>query len=137
MKKFKLSNLQKKYCSRTFARIKNLFNKNRFSIKSNSKPFLKNCLGSWVYLIVISLSGFALAYHRFGWDVLNPQNSDWLLKGGDSAMSYLGWKFFRGESWHFPPGLIQGYLAPVGTSIGYTDSLPLLAFPLKIFSNML
>ena len=52
-------------------------------------------------------------------------------------MHFFGWHFFRHEPWHWPPGLITTYNAPVGTSIGFTDSIPLVAFALKPFSAWL
>jgi hypothetical protein len=90
--------------------------------------------GQKVFLLVASLSGFGLAFYRFGWIALNPSNVTWLLAGLDEAQHFLGWHFFRHEPWSFPPGLIRGYLDPLGTSIGYTDSVPLLAFVSKVFA---
>jgi hypothetical protein len=55
----------------------------------------------------------------------------------DWQYHFLGWHFFRGEPWHFPPGLIKTYYAPIGTTIGFTDSIPLVAFVLKPFSSWL
>ena len=89
------------------------------------------------FLLIASLSGFGLALYRFGWIALNPNNVTWLMAGLDETPHFLGWHFFRHEAWSFPPGLIQGYLDPLGTSIGYTDSVPLLALILKLFAFLL
>lgn len=57
---------------------------------------------------------------------------------GDWRIHFLGWHFFRREPWHWPPGLLDSYLhAPEGTAIGFTDSIPLVALPLKPFSDLL
>jgi hypothetical protein len=56
---------------------------------------------------------------------------------GDAAQHFLGWHFFRSEPWHFPLGVIKSLQYPHGTSVVYTDSIPLLAIPLKLFSSLL
>lgn len=63
---------------------------------------------------------------------LDPGEIGWLMRY-DWPIHFFGWHFFRGEGWHWPPGLIQSYYAPMGTSIGFTDSIPLVAFALKPF----
>lgn len=56
----------------------------------------------------------------------------------DWRIHFLGWHIFRGEPWSWPPGALSGYLhAPSGTSIGYTDSIPLVAIPLEIVAGWL
>jgi hypothetical protein len=55
----------------------------------------------------------------------------------DWRVHFLGWHFFRNEPWHWPPGRIEGYFAPAGTAVGFTDSIPLVAFLLKPFSPLL
>jgi hypothetical protein len=55
----------------------------------------------------------------------------------DWRIHFLGWHFFRNEPWHWPPGRIEGYFAPAGTAVGFTDSIPLVAFLLKPFSPLL
>ena len=67
---------------------------------------------------------------------LDPTNIDWVMKG-DWVPHYFGWHFFRTEPWHWPPGAIDGYYAPLGTSIGLTDSIPLAAYLLKPLSPWL
>ena len=55
----------------------------------------------------------------------------------DWATHYFGWTYFRFEPWHWPPAAVHGYNAPIGTAIGLTDSLPLMAYLLKPFSRWL
>ena len=86
-------------------------------------------------LIFAALIGFTFAFFRFGPHVLNPTNIGWLR--GDSTWHFLVWHFFRREPYGFPPGEVSGYLAPLGTSLGSADALPLLAFFLKPFSPLL
>jgi hypothetical protein len=68
--------------------------------------------------------------------ILSPASVDWVLKL-DWQYHFLGWHFFRREGWQMPPGLVQTYNAPVGTSVGFTDSIPLVALLLKPFSAWL
>ena len=75
---------------------------------------------------------------RFGIDVLNPTSTNWLLSAyHDWGQHYLGWAFFREESLSFPIGKIENYNYPAGTTVGYTDSIPLMAYLCKLFSFIL
>ena len=65
--------------------------------------------------------------------ILDPTFIAWTMKG-DAGQHFLGWHFFRGESWHWPLGFIQNFQYPQGTSIVYTDSIPLIALPLKLLA---
>ncbi len=67
---------------------------------------------------------------------LDPGEIGWLMRY-DWPIHFFGWHFFRHEPWNWPPGLITTYYAPLGTSIGFTDSVPLVAFALKPFSALL
>ena len=66
---------------------------------------------------------------------VNPTEVGWAMKF-DWATHYFGWKFFRIEPWQWPPGTVSGYNAPIGTAIGLTDSLPLLAYLFKPLSPL-
>ncbi|MBN1824337.1 MAG: hypothetical protein JW803_08465 [Endomicrobiales bacterium] len=81
-------------------------------------------------VLLISFVSFSLAYH---WEILNPFNIDWLMTRIDRAMTYLGWLFFKNGSWSLPLGSIPEYFYPAGSTVGFTDSIPLLAFFFKPF----
>jgi len=83
--------------------------------------------------LVISILFF---YLKFGWEIINPNNNMWLI-GYDYATQYIGWLFFKNEAWSFPLGGISNYFYPLGTNIGYTDSIPLMAIFGKLFRNYL
>ncbi len=92
---------------------------------------------SFLYGSICGAIGFAVSWFRYGYKVLNPTEIDWLLGSWDTHIHFLGFHMFRFENWGWPLGWIKGFLAPVGTSIGLTDSIPLFAFLGKAFSHYL
>ncbi len=65
-----------------------------------------------------------------------PGRLEWLLRG-DWMSNLFGWQFFRQSEWGWPLGRVDALLHPVGTTIGYADSIPLLALPLRLVSGVL
>ncbi|MBC7495514.1 MAG: hypothetical protein H7221_10950 [Flavobacterium sp.] len=55
----------------------------------------------------------------------------------DWGTHYLGWAFYRDDPWTFPLGGTSSYNYPLGTNIGFTDSIPLLALIFKPFRAIL
>ncbi len=80
--------------------------------------------------------GFAWFLWLGGTDILDPSDVRW-VNGGDHAVNWLGWQFFRNAPWSLPLGSIPNLLYPVGTSVSMTDSIPWLALPFRIFSGLL
>lgn len=82
----------------------------------------------WFSLIILGFSTFLLSC---GFSILNPRNTSW-LRWGDSAQHYLGWEFFRRTDLiQFPIGNNPSFGTGFSSSIFYSDSIPLLALPLK------
>src|SRR5262249_13664039 len=81
-------------------------------------------------------AGFLFFARTLGLALADPGAIDWLL-AQDLAQHYSGWVTFRHTPWHWPPGAMPEVWYPVGTSIVYTDSLPLFALVLKAFSAWL
>jgi hypothetical protein len=74
----------------------------------------------------------------YGFVIFNPQNIDWLMSAyHDWGTHYLGAAFYRAEPWGFPLGDMNKLYYPVGTNVGFTDSLPLLAVLTKLLSEVL
>ena len=90
----------------------------------------------WLTAGAAAAIGAAFASWIAGWRIINPTQIDWLMKL-DWRYHFLGWHFFRNEPWHWPPGVVTSYYAPIGTAIGYTDSIPLAAIGLKAFASLL
>ncbi len=89
----------------------------------------------WGVLAGALIGGTFLAWLT-GTRPLDPTGIDWIMKG-DWVPHYFGWHYFRAEPWHWPPGTIHGYYAPLGSSIGLTDSIPLAAYLLKPLAPLL
>lgn len=88
-----------------------------------------------VFLFIITLVFFQICY---GLEIVNPTNINWIMSAyHDWGQHYLGWAFYRNDPWSFPLGNIESYNYPVGTNIGFTDSIPLFGLLLKPFSSFL
>jgi len=70
----------------------------------------------------------------YGLAIVNPENINWLMSvHHDWGTHYLGWAFYREDPWTFPLGFTESYNYPLGTNVGFTDTIPLLAFLFKPF----
>lgn len=87
--------------------------------------------------ILGSLAGALIFYLIYGTGTLDPGRVDWLFNLGDNAQHYLGWVFYRNDPWTFPIGFSCSLGYPGGTCMCFTDSIPLLAIPFKVFSFLL
>jgi Family of unknown function (DUF6311) len=89
----------------------------------------------WVLATIIVI----LIYHVcYGLATLQPTNISWLMTvRHDWGTHYLGWAFYKNEPWHFPLGRVNAYNYPVGTNVGFTDSIPLMAMFFKLFARFL
>jgi hypothetical protein len=86
-------------------------------------------------LLVIIIS--SIIFFMICPQIIDPGYTGWLLMGGDNTQHYIGWEFYSHDSWHFPLTVTKDIFYGSGSSIIYTDSLPLLAMPFKIFSGFL
>ncbi len=67
----------------------------------------------------------------------HPRYIDWLLYGEDARVHFLGWHMYRHAAWTFPIGQTPSFVYPFGTSVGLTDSIPILAFAFKAIDPLL
>ena len=90
-------------------------------------------------LYAASFVAVTIIYHIcYGLETLIPTNISWLMTAmHDWGTHYLGWYFYKTEPWHFPLGSVHNYFAPIGTNVGFTDSIPLLAILFKLFAPLL
>ncbi len=94
---------------------------------------------SWASGAAAALLGAAVTVALFGFGPIDPRNEGWLWAelGVDPIQSWLGWSSFRRAPLALPPGANPAYGMELGTSIYFTDSLPLLAIPLKALPGAL
>lgn len=93
-------------------------------------------LRAWPAASAGAASGLIFFISTLGFALANPVNVEWLFHN-DWAVHFVGWHFYRNAPWAWPPGAFDTFWYPVGTAIVYTDSLPLLALPLKLVSSVL
>jgi hypothetical protein len=87
--------------------------------------------------ILAVLVGLAAFLAIVGPKVLDVTNMLWLTTQKDTFTHYLGWEFFRRSPLVWPPGLNPDYGLQFSSSILFSDSIPLLAIPLKLLSPIL
>ena len=95
---------------------------------------------NFVYLLFISfLFGLTAVIFLHGWAVIDVKNINWILIDGDGDLPqhFVGWQVFRSEGWHFPITKINGLNYPIGTSVVYTDSIPVMAIFFKLVKHIL
>jgi uncharacterized protein DUF6311 len=98
--------------------------------------FRRGTAGNVLAFAIGAVCGLMFFARTLGFALADPAAIGWLLNA-DWAQHYSGWAMFRQAPWSWPPGLLPEVWYPVGTSIVYTDSLPLLAFLLKPFAAWL
>jgi len=84
----------------------------------------------------VTLLSCAFAGYLFGTVRVDPTSTLWLADG-DVAQHFLGWHFYRGEPWGVPLGTNSRYGLEMGSSIVFTDSIPLLAIAFKALRALL
>jgi len=89
---------------------------------------------SFLYPLLLGAIAFFMAV---GLAPIDPNNADWILGRLDPTQHYLGWLFFRNGPWTFPVGLSPLFGQDLSSSIVYSDSIPLLAIPLKAVGPLL
>jgi hypothetical protein len=71
-----------------------------------------------------------------GPSVVDPTQYEWLMHA-DYALHFLGWHLYRYGPWTLPLGATPLLIAPIGSSIGLTDSIPIAGIPLKVLHPFL
>lgn len=92
------------------------------------------------HLAASGLLGILMFLAIFGLEPLRYTGIGWTqhgFGGHDITQHQIGWMFYRNSPWTFPlcKALFLGY--PEGTSISYTDSIPLAALFFKLLSPIL
>lgn len=89
------------------------------------------------WLLLPVFLGCLAFYIVTGGEILNPQYIDWLMEG-DPAQHWLGWQFFRSSPLlQWPLGANPAYGLQLGSSIVFTDSIPVMAITFKLLNAWL
>lgn len=97
----------------------------RYDLKHRLMPLVPITLGVAVFLLVT------------GGKILWPTYTGWLVDY-DSAQHWLGWQFFRHSPlFQWPIGANPDFGMDIGSSVVFTDSIPLLAFIFKPLNALL
>ena len=92
----------------------------------------------WKWFGMGAVMGAVLFVLLYGVSVLDPTNVGWLYAAdGDRFQHQIGFDFYRQAPWTWPLGSMSNYCAPSGTSIVFTDSVPLFAIFFKLFQVLL
>ena len=72
---------------------------------------------SYPAFLIGLIIGIVIFIAIYGFGVINPTNTEWLLHSDDLEGSidltqhYMGWVFYRDTPWTFPLGLTEGILS--------------------------
>lgn len=72
-----------------------------------------------------------------GVENISFKSTKWLHIGNDSTLPQLSWHFFVNDIWRFPLGSNPNYGIELGSSIVFSDSIPLLALFFKLFKTFI
>lgn len=90
---------------------------------------------SWQLLLGLG-AGLAFGLSFIPWEVVNGVGAFWDSAESDRAASVTGYMYFADDSWHWPLGTIATLNLPFGTNVIYSDSIPLLALPMKLLHRL-
>ena len=92
----------------------------------------------YIYPIISVIIGIVVFNSLYGLTILDPRIDSWIMQGYDEPdilQHYAGWCAYRSSDWHFPLGLMDNM--GLGTYITFTDSIPLVAIPCKLFLQII
>lgn len=108
-------------------------------LKTYKKYFFKR-KGTLLDFLLGVLLGILAFWLIYGFSTLNVQYDSWIFAGyieQDIIQSYGGWLYFRHAPWTWPLTVAENISVPIGMSIAFTDSIPLVSVVLKCFSSIL
>jgi hypothetical protein len=102
---------------------------------------VNNNFSEKIKIFIPGLIGFISCCVIFSYEAINPTNVNWIMYfdaiTNDPITHYLGAEYFRNSNWGWPFGLNPLYGLDISSSIVYTDSIPILAFLLKLIGGVL
>ena len=89
-----------------------------------------------INFLFLFISFFCLAA-LVGIDNISFQSTKWLHNGSDITPPQLAWHFFKNDIWRLPLGSNPNYGDELGSSIVFSDSIPILALFFKLFKSFI
>ena len=90
-----------------------------------------------IYFLFLFIS-FICLVGVLGIDNISFQSIEWLYNNGeDITLPQSSWYFFKNDIWRFPPGSNPNYGDELGSSIVFSDSIPVLALFFKLFKSFI
>lgn len=96
---------------------------------------IKSVLIELLWLFTAFIFGSLLAVNIVGDLIFNPRLFNFMT--ADMLVHFIGWDFYRHDNWSFPLTYTSSLMYPVGTTMVYTDSIPLFVIILKLLHNYL
>ncbi len=103
-------------------------------VEEGSGP-MDRVLPLWQLLGGSILLGAAIAAALVGWGFLSGQSARAWFPTGDQNQALVGLLYYLHDEWRLPL-LMAENLGPSGMNIAFTDSIPLLALPAKIWFSV-
>jgi hypothetical protein len=94
-------------------------------------------LSSAIYYLTATIIGLIYVLILFPWDFISGQSGFWFDVRTDPTQHITGWWAFMADNWHLPLLETKVLNYPEGVSVAFTDSIPIAAIILKLFSNWL
>ncbi|MGQ0735337.1 MAG: DUF6311 domain-containing protein [Acidobacteriota bacterium] len=91
---------------------------------------------AWTVPVAAGLLGALAMTACLGPSLVDPRYIDWLMHG-DYRLHFLGWHLYRVGPWTLPLGATPLLIWPIGSSVGLTDSIPILSFLFKVLDPFL
>jgi len=92
----------------------------------------------WRPSIAALIIGTTYSLFLVGAARIDVTNVAWLQFADEPTQAFLGWSFLRLDPvWHFPPTQTVTLGWPLGISVSYTDSIPLVAIVARFMSPIL
>lgn len=87
---------------------------------------------SWFGFFLVIFSGAVFVFLTFGVEFISGGSSYWMSESDDITQYIAGLNLYLTDDWRFPLLSFESLNYPVGTRATFVDSIPLLAFFLKI-----
>ena len=97
------------------------------------KNFFFNNKVNFLFLFI----SFLCLISVFGIENIYFQNTEWLHDGDESTYNQISWYFFKNDIWRFPLGSNPNYGDGLGSSIVFSDSIPILALFFKSLKSFI